>query len=291
MLIWLPGRRFYLSAYYGQPSACVYAPTDPVYWEVFYTNKRPITFCPPLQSYLIPRHINVYYLLWVLEYRRDKAYHYHLSVSVIIPCAWVFKHHNVNRDTPIIFGALFYAGFICEYPPTRRDVTNDLLSFIWLWDIHCVSTGRIIRSLKTTKGYHITCKYDSYVQLCSGYIYVVMSTLLRLQHLVREHNHDKILSHRPFWFICSLTPITQNECIFLWDDMRISVGYILCFLNLVYEGCFPDHFIGEPCSRFYNISSRRSGVGLSYQIRISLEDHTAMLRFYPLLGVVIRHLL
>ena len=47
----LPGRRFYLSAYYGQPSACVYAPTDPVYWEVFYTNKRPITFCPPLLSY------------------------------------------------------------------------------------------------------------------------------------------------------------------------------------------------------------------------------------------------
>ena len=43
----LPGRRFCLSAYYGQPSACVYAPTDPVYWEVFTpsTDHRG-TMCP-----------------------------------------------------------------------------------------------------------------------------------------------------------------------------------------------------------------------------------------------------
>ena len=64
-------------------------------------------------------------------------------------------------------------------------MTNDLLSFIWLWDIHCVSTGRII-CLSKLRGIILPAmKYDSYVQ---------------------------------YRF------------------------YILCFLNLVYEGCFSRPF-------------------------------------------------
>ena len=106
--------------------------------SLFIPIKDQLPFARP--SYLIPRHINVYYL-----YESWNTVTKH--TTIICEChntMWVFKHHNVNRDTPIIFGALFYAGIICEYPPTDRDVTNDLLSFIWLWDIHCVSTGRII---------------------------------------------------------------------------------------------------------------------------------------------------
>ena len=67
-----------------------------------------------------------------------------------------------------------------------------------------------------------------------------------LQHLIREHNHDKILSHRPFWFICSLTPITQN--VYFCGTTCGYRFYILCFPQSCLRGMFfpTDHFIGEP---------------------------------------------
>ena len=153
----LPGRRFYLSAYYGQPSACVYAPTDPVYWEVFYTNKRPITFCPPLLSYTKTHQRLLSFMSPGVPWQSIPL----SSVSVIIPCEylntimWIETHQSYLEPSFMLVSFVNILRPWCdEWSTVIHMALGHTLRFNW----------KNYMSLKT-KGYHITC--NEVWQLCT----------------------------------------------------------------------------------------------------------------------------
>ena len=75
----LPGRGFCLTAYYGQPNACVLCSHWSRFWEVFYIPIKD-QYLLPAPSILYQDKSIDYYHMWVMEYR-DLVYHYHLWVS------------------------------------------------------------------------------------------------------------------------------------------------------------------------------------------------------------------
>ena len=135
----------------ANPVLATYAPTDPSFGECLYPSFGNV-FTISIKTIILPAP---------LSYTKTRLRLLSSENQGIPP--WPEWYITANVNIPV--SSVSFPWPWCDVWP----------SVIWLWDIHCVNWENHM-SLKT-KGSYMTCMYDSYVQVCSGHIHVVISTL------------------------------------------------------------------------------------------------------------------
>ena len=180
----------------ANPVLAFMLPLIPFIGKSFYTNKRPITFCPPLLSYTKTHQRLLSFMSPGIPWQSIPL----SSVSVIIPCEylntimWIETHQSYLEPSFMLVSFVNILRPWCdEWSTVIHMALGHTLRFNW----------KNYMSLKT-KGYHITCNYTTIICECHNTMTEYLNTIMWIEA------HQSYLE--PSFMLVSFVSFLQPWC-------------------------------------------------------------------------------